>query len=157
MGNGQLGTVAPANFVDWRNESRSFTEMAAVSGARFILGGQSEAARLTGADVTSDFFSVLGVRVTLGRNFLPDEYRPGQNRVAILSHRVLQERFGGDREIVGRRIALNAISYEVAGVLPPDFQFGSAGADFQARSQATSGFRWLSISRSCSAARTLCV
>jgi putative ABC transport system permease protein len=49
MGNGQPGKLAPANFVDWRNESRSFTEMA-VSGASFILGGQSEAARLTGAE-----------------------------------------------------------------------------------------------------------
>jgi putative ABC transport system permease protein len=136
MGNGQLGTVAPANYVDWRNESRSFTGMAAVSGASFILGGQNEAARLAGANVTAGFFPVLGIRFTLGRNFVPEEDRPGQNRVAILSHHVWQERFGGDREIVGRRIDLNDIGYQVVGVLPPDFQFGSEAADFQARNQA---------------------
>ena len=136
MRDGKLSTVAPANFVDWRNESRSFSDMAAVSSSSFILGGQSEAARLAGAGVSSNFFSLLGVRFTLGRNFLPEEDRPGQNRVAILSHRVWQERFGADRDIAGKQITLNDNSYTVAGVLPANFQFASNAADFQARSQA---------------------
>jgi putative ABC transport system permease protein len=136
MGRGGLGTVAPANFVDWRNESRSFSDMAAVNSSSFILGGQDEAARLAGAGVSWNFFSLLGVRFTLGRNFLPEEDRPGQNRVAILSHRVWQERFGADRDIVGRQITLNDNSYTVAGVLPTDFQFAISASDFQARRQA---------------------
>src|SRR5207247_4577173 len=60
---GALGSVAPANFVDWRNASRSFSGMAAAREAsfssRFILGGQSEASRLSGGDASSSFFSVL--------------------------------------------------------------------------------------------------
>ena len=102
----------------------------------FILGGQGEAARLAGAGVSSNFFSLLGVRFTLGRNFLPEEDRPGQNRVAILSYRIWQERFGADRDIAGKHITLNDNSYTVVGVLPADFQFASNAADFQARSQA---------------------
>jgi predicted permease len=133
---GRLGTVAPANFVDWRNGSRSFSDIAAVNSSSFILGGQGEAARLAGAGVSSNFFSLLGVRFTLGRNFLPEEDLPGQNRVAILSHRIWQERFGADRDIVGRQVTLNDNSYTVVGVLPADFQFASNAADFQARSQA---------------------
>src|SRR6202040_2682826 len=74
---GKLGDVAPANFVDWRDASRSFSGMAAVSASSFassfILGGQSVASRLAGGDVSSSFFSVLGVRFMLGRNFLPEE------------------------------------------------------------------------------------
>src|SRR5262245_46031251 len=81
---GTLGDVAPANFVDWRDANRSFSGMAAVRASSFapsfILGGQSEASRLTGAEVSSSFFSVLGVRFMLGRNFLPEEDRPGQDR-----------------------------------------------------------------------------
>jgi putative ABC transport system permease protein len=102
----------------------------------FILGGQSEASRLAGESVTSSFFSVLGVQFMLGRNFLPEEDRPGQNRVAILGYTAWSERFGADRDIVGKTITLDGESYTVVGVLPAGFQFGSTAADFQARSQA---------------------
>ena len=136
MGRGQLATVSPANFVDWRAESRSFTGMAAIRTGSFILGGQREAARLASASVSADFFSVLGAGFTLGRGFLSEEDRPGQDRVVILSHRVWQERFGADRSIAGRTIILNDNGYTVVGVLPAGFQFGSNPADFQSRSQA---------------------
>jgi putative ABC transport system permease protein len=72
----------------------------------------------------------------LGRNFLPEEDRPGGNRVAILSYPAWRDRFGADRDIAGKAITLNDDSYTVVGVLPADFQFGSTAADFQARSQA---------------------
>jgi len=86
---GTLMTVAPANFVDWRSGSRSFSEVAALNPfSSFILGGQSEAARLAGAGVSSNFFSLLGVRFTLVRNFLHEEDRPRQNRVGILRYRL---------------------------------------------------------------------
>ena len=101
----------------------------------FILGGQSEASRLVGGDVSSSFFSVLGVRFMLGRNFLPEEDRPGHNRVAILSYAAWSGRFGSDRDIAGKTITLNDESYTVVGVLPAGFQFGTTAADFQARSQ----------------------
>ena len=132
---GQLSTVAPANFVDWRNGSRSFSDVAALSTSSFILGGQSEAARLAGGNVSSNFFSLLGVRFLLGRNFLPDEDQPGQNRVAILSYRIWQARFGAAGDITSKHVTLNDNSYNVVGVLPADFQFGSNAADFQSQSQ----------------------
>ena len=137
---GALGSVSPANFVDWRDASQSFSAMAAVRESSFtstfILGGRRDASRLVGAQVSSSFFSVLGVRFMLGRNFLSEEDRPGQSRVAILGSAAWRERFGADRDIVGKAIALNDESYTVVGVLPPGFQFGSTAADFQARSQA---------------------
>ena len=139
-GDGKPGDVAPANFVDWRDASRSFSEMAAVRTSSFapsfILGGQREASRLAGESVTSSFFSVLGVQFMLGRNFLPEEDQPGQNRVAILSYAAWSAWFGADRDIAGKSITLNDESYTVVGVLPASFQFGSTAADFQERSQA---------------------
>jgi putative ABC transport system permease protein len=136
---GKPSDVAPANFVDWRNGSHSFTDMTAFRvssfASYFILGGQSEASRLVGEDVSWNFFSVLGVRLMLGRSFLPDEDRPGHDRVAILSYAAWNERFGADRDIAGKAITLDDESYTVVGVLPASFQFGSTAADFQARSQ----------------------
>ena len=136
---GTLGDVAPANYFDWRDQSHSFSEMAAVRtstfSSTFILGGHGEASRLTGGDVSSSFFSVLGVPLMLGRNFLPEEDRAGQNHVAILSYAAWSKRFGADRDIAGKTITLNDESYTVVGVLPANFQFGSTAADFDARSQ----------------------
>jgi putative ABC transport system permease protein len=137
---GALMTVAPANFVDWRNQTRSFREMAAINpNSSFILGSQNEAVRLAGAAVSSNFFSLLGVRFAMGRNFTAEEERPGNNRVAILSYRIWQERFGADPDIVGSQIKLNDASYTVAAVLPADFRFGSRAADFQPRNQGVAG------------------
>jgi predicted permease len=136
---GKPGDVAPANFVDWRDASRSFSGMAAVRASSFapsfIHGGQSEVSRLAGGMVSSSFFSVLGVQFMLGRNFLPEEDRPGQNGVAILSYAAWSARFAADRDIAGKPITLDDESYTVVGVLPAGFQFGSTAADFQARSQ----------------------
>jgi putative ABC transport system permease protein len=136
MHGGGLSSVAPANFVDWRTEGQSFTGMAAVHVSSVILGDAAEPARLVGASVSAGFFSVLGVQFTLGRDFGPGEERSGQHQVAILSHGLWLERFGGDRGIVGRAVTLNDSSYTVVGVLPPGFQFASQAADFQARNQA---------------------
>jgi putative ABC transport system permease protein len=136
---GTLGDVSPANFVDWRDANRSFSGMGAVRASSFapsfILGGQTEASRLAGDSVSSSFFSVLGVQFMLGRNFLSEEERSGQNRVAILSYATWSQRFGADRYIVGKSITLDDKSYTVVGVLPASFQFGTTAADFQTRSQ----------------------
>ena len=136
---GSLGNVASANFVDWRDTSRSFNGMAAVRASSFapsfILGGQSEASRLAAEDVSSGFFSVLGIQFMLGRNFLPEENRSDRNQVVILSYAAWSARFGADRGIVGKTITLDDQPYTVVGVLPAGFQFGTAAADFQARDQ----------------------
>jgi putative ABC transport system permease protein len=133
---GQRMTVAPANFVDWRNASQSFSEMAAFNpNSGFTLGSPNEPLRLTGASVSANFFSLLGVQFVLGRGFSTEEDHPGNNHVAILSHRLWEERFGADKAITKRTIRLNDEVYSVVGILPADFQFATNAADFQARSQ----------------------
>jgi len=72
--------------------------------------------------VSAQFFTLLGVKLE-GRNFLPEEDRPGGAPAAIISHSLWQRRFGADRQIIGRSITLNNQGYTVVGVLPLDFRF----------------------------------
>jgi putative ABC transport system permease protein len=136
LSDGTLGPVAPANFFDWREQSHSFDKMAAIDPyPDFILNGSGEPQRLTGAAVSSDFFSLLGVRMALGRDFLSEEDRPGYNREVILSYAIWQHYFGDRADIVGREITLNNTAYSVVGVLPRDFSLVSKASDFQARNR----------------------
>ena len=75
-----------------------------------------------GGLVTEGFFEAIGARVLLGRTFAADDYRPGQEKVVVLGFDPWQQRFGGDRRIVGRCINLDEQAYTVVGVLPGDFQ-----------------------------------
>jgi putative ABC transport system permease protein len=134
--NGTLGTVAPANFYDWREQSHSFDKMAAIDPyPDFIFKGAGEARRLTGAAVSYDFFQLLGIRMALGRSFLAEEDHPGRDQVVILSYSTWQNNFGGRTDVVGRQVTLNNAGYTVVGVLPREFSFVNEATDFQSRNK----------------------
>ena len=131
-----LANTSPANFADWRPQTQCFEamayhgEFAGNLSRSFVITGDGPPERLRGRFVTSEFFRVLGVGPALGRTFLPDEDRPGGERVAVLSHRVWKYRFGGDSGIIGKSILLENFgrhAYEVVGVMPPGFTY--AGPD----------------------------
>jgi predicted permease len=131
-----LGTVAPANFYDWQQQTHSFEKMAAIDPyPDFILNGSEEARRLAGAAVSREFFSLLGVRMALGRDFLPEEDHPGSNHVAILSDSTWKQFFGGRRDILGQSARLNDAEYTIVGVLPRDFYLVSKASDYQSRNR----------------------
>ena len=136
LSDSSLGTVAPANFYDWRAQSRSFDKMAGIDPyPDFILSGSGEPQRLAGAAVSADFFSLLGTRMAMGRDFLPEEDRPGHNQVVILSYSTWQRLFGGRLNLVGASLQLNNAAYTVVGVLPRDFTFVSKASDYQSRNR----------------------
>jgi putative ABC transport system permease protein len=118
-------SVSWPNFSDWRTLNRSFEMMAAFRSNGFVLTGAGEPERLTAREVTHEFFPVLGASPSVGRNFSPDDDRPGAGKTVILSNGVWQRRFGADPSVVGRPVTLNNESYTVAGVLPQDFQWQS--------------------------------
>jgi putative ABC transport system permease protein len=109
------------NFDDWSRQSASFERMSAYFGANFTLTQAGDPAQIGGALVTPGFFETLGVAPALGRTFGAREGAAGGDRVAILSHRIWQRRFGADPAIVGRTVMLNSISHEVLGVMPASF------------------------------------
>ncbi|HEX7314426.1 MAG TPA: ABC transporter permease [Pyrinomonadaceae bacterium] len=116
--------LAVGNYADWRARNKVFEEMAAIDQRTFDLTGEGgEPEKILGLGVTSNFFPLLGAEAKLGRVLLPEEDRPGGERVAVISHGLWQRRFGGERSVVGRAVLLNGEPYTVAGVMPADFQF----------------------------------
>ncbi len=118
-------SVSPANFLDWQRQNTSFEDMAAYGGAILNLGGTDRPDSLFGSTVSSGFFSILRVQPALGRTFSPEEDRPGQGHVAILSDQVWRNHFGASPAILGQDIILNGEPYHVVGVMPPNFKFPS--------------------------------
>jgi putative ABC transport system permease protein len=116
-------TPAPANYVDWKTQNQSFTDMAASAETSFNLTGDGEPERVQAFSVNANFFPLFGVQPLLGRGFLPEEDRPGANKVAVLSYSLWQSRYGGDRSIINRDIQLNGEKHTVVGVMPSSFQF----------------------------------
>ena len=116
-------TPAPANYIDWKNQNRTFEDMAATANASYNLTGDGEPERIAARSVSANFFSLLGVQPLLGRSFVADEDRPGGNKVAILSYQLWQTRYGGLPNVIGREILLNGTKYSVVGVMPAGFQF----------------------------------
>ena len=115
--------VAPANFFDWKEQNQVFEHIAAAQYWQPNLSGEDRPEQLWALQLTADMFNLLGVKPALGRTFLSNEDQPGNEHVAVLSHRIWQRKFGGDPAIVGRTITLDGASYEVIGVMPPDFRF----------------------------------
>ena len=87
-----------------------------------ITGGQGEAERVGGVQVTEGFFATLQVQPAIGRSFLPEEDRPGAPRVALITDGFWRRRYGADPAIVGSSITVNATAATVIGVLPPAFR-----------------------------------
>ncbi|HEX6071251.1 MAG TPA: ABC transporter permease, partial [Longimicrobiaceae bacterium] len=111
------------DFMQMRDESRAYASLAAYTFSFPNLTGEGDPVRLNGTAVSATFFDVLGVRPLLGRTFASDENEPGRNRVAVLSHALWQQRFGGNPGVIGRAIQLNGEPYEVVGVMPAGFHY----------------------------------
>ena len=116
-------TPAPGNYTDWKNQNRSFEDMAATASNSFNLTGDGDPERVAAYAVTANFFPVLGVQPLLGRSFLNEEGRTGANNVVVLSYQLWQTRYGGANNIINREILLNGTKYTVIGVMPADFQY----------------------------------
>jgi putative ABC transport system permease protein len=113
------------NFVDWRAQNTAFASVAAVrENESFNFTGSGEPERLQGRLVSAEFLSTLGIKPLVGRDFLPEEDRPGATPAAILSHGFWQRRFGGDAGVIGKQLTLNLQSYTVIGTMPANFQYG---------------------------------
>lgn len=117
--------VSSAAYQNLKSQTSVFTDVAAWGNSTWPanLTGDGEPERLQGFQVSANFFHVLGVAPALGRTFLAEEDRPGNNYQVVISHDLWRRRFGGDPGMIGRSILLNSTAYNVIGVMPADFRF----------------------------------
>ncbi|MCZ6508482.1 MAG: ABC transporter permease [Acidobacteria bacterium] len=116
-------TASYPDFVDWREQTTRFEDLVAVSGASFNMVGDGEPVRLRGSRVSEGFFRLLRSPIPRGRNFLPEEDRPGAEKVVILSDGLWRDLFGADPAVLGGSLQLDSTSYTVVGIAAPDFRF----------------------------------
>src|SRR5262245_16927278 len=117
---------SPANFIDWRRQSRAFDYLIAWRNWWFSVAGPYDdavAEQVRGVNISPAFFDMLGVHAALGRTFQPDEEQPGRERVVVLTDGFWRRRFGGDPNIVGQRVRVDGQPFTIVGVLPASFYF----------------------------------
>jgi len=116
-------SVAPANFRDWSEQSKSFETLAAAQNWDANLTGGNVAEHVEGVHVTSDFFPLLGMSMQLGRSIGSADFQQGTSPVVVIAHGFWQQHLGSDPGIVGKQLLLNGEKFTVAGITQPDFDF----------------------------------
>src|SRR5579863_8237705 len=110
-----------AQYFDIRNGHHGFEQLAIAIGGNYNLTGSGEPERVGTIRISSSLLPLLGQHAVLGRVFLPNEDAPGRTATAILSYGTWARRFGSDPRVLGRKILLNGLTYEIVGVMPRSF------------------------------------
>ena len=110
-------------FFDWKRDNHVFENMGAAEAWTPNLTGVDKPEELSGLHVSADIFPVLGVQPLLGRGFSPEEDQSGKDHEVVLSYQLWQQRFGGNRNVLGQTMQLNGEPYAIVGVMPNGFRF----------------------------------
>jgi putative ABC transport system permease protein len=116
--NGHNNGISAGDFLDWKQQSHSFQQLAAWTGGSFNLATAEQPEQVIGKRTTPGWFALQGMPFLMGRDFLPEEGVPGRDHEVILTYK-LWNRLGANRGIVGQALRLNSEAYTVVGVLAP--------------------------------------
>ena len=116
------------NVEEWRHQSRSFRDIAVFDSVALTLTHAGETQRVQGARISPNLFPLLGIEPRHGRSFSAEEAGE-RRRLALVSHRFWQARFGGSLDALGASVELDGRPSRIVGVLPEGFRFGSLDAD----------------------------
>jgi putative ABC transport system permease protein len=141
--------VSGGNVQVWRERAQSFAEVGVYSQTASVFTGEAEPEQVPGGRVSANLFPLLGYQPMLGRGFLPEEEKAGNDAVILLSHKLWQQRFGGDANIIGRTITLDHTNnFTVVGVMPPQMSFPGQSEFWKPHTAITQGrhnMRMLSV------------
>jgi len=119
--NFENGSISYPNFHDWQKDNRSFSSMAVSRVFSFSLIGAGEPEQVDGDLVSSDFFSILGVKPVMGRLLMPGEDEVGAAPVVLIGEDLWRRKFSSSPDIVGKSIRLGPKGYTVVGIIPATF------------------------------------
>jgi putative ABC transport system permease protein len=123
------GDVSAPDLFDWQERATSFDRFTAIEFWQPSLSDSADdPERVVGRRVSTDFFDTLRIRLASGRTFAAGEDRAGFNRVAIVSHRLWQRRWGGSASLLGSTVSIDREPYTVVGIAPERLDF-PAGAE----------------------------
>ncbi len=126
--NFEFGSIPYPNFRDWRKDNRTFSSMAVWRNSAFSLTGKGEAEQVSGQFISSDFFSIFGVKPLMGRAIAPGEDEIGAAPIALISEGLWRRKFGSAPDILGNGITLDGDAYTIIGVIPATFHFSMGGS-----------------------------
>ena len=116
------GVSSYPDYQDYRDQNEVFSGMLTYSSITLSARVEDQTDLISGSIVSGNFFDVLGLRAALGRTFAPEEDKtPNTHPVAVISHGLWQQRFGGDPNIIGQQLALNGHAFTIVGVTPAGF------------------------------------
>ena len=111
-------------FQDWRDGAKAFTGMAAFSGQTMNVSDEGRTPeRFGGPYISGNAFKLIGEKPVIGRDFLPEDDRPGAPPVVMLGNGIWKNRYGSDPSVIGRTIKVNELPATVIGVMPEGFKF----------------------------------
>jgi len=122
-------SVSYADYLDWRKETHSFTDIAAFAPASLTFTQNDDAQRLSGLSVTTNYFDVLQVRPHLGRLFRDGDPPTETENEIVLTYGFWQRQLAGDPSVIGRPIKIGSSGRTVIGILPAAFDANSGGLD----------------------------
>ncbi len=116
--NGGDNGMSAGDFLDWREQNKTFQQMAAFTGASFNLSTKDQPEPIDGLRCTPGWFRMQGIPFLMGRDLLPEEEVPGRDHTVVFTYR-LWNRLGANREILSQPIRIDGVPYTVVGVLAP--------------------------------------
>jgi putative ABC transport system permease protein len=116
-------SVAPATYLEWQEQSRSFDRLGAYTWDGVNFTGDGTPQKIQDFLITANFFSTLGVQPHLGRDFLPEEGEPGKNQELILSYGLWERRYAADPKILGKVVKVDGKPFTIVGVMGKGFDF----------------------------------
>lgn len=122
--------VSGPNYMDMKDQTSTFREMALFEPGSGTLTGLGEPEQFPGMRVTPNFMTMLGARAHLGRLFTDADAKAGRYNVAVMTYGFWKRRMGGDPGVVGRKFQVDGLSYELIGILSPDFWLPIASDGF---------------------------
>jgi putative ABC transport system permease protein len=121
--NVDMNAVAPATYLDWKQQARSFDQLGTYAWDELNLTGDGEPQKVQAFRVSANLFAMLGVQPQLGRTLLPEEEERGKDQEIILGHALWEQRYASDPHIVGKSVKVDGKSFTIVGVMAKGFDF----------------------------------